>query len=119
MPEEKEGGIEEICLGHLSPGDNTEILKERLTVSYNLRKEKTETLQEFLDRMMPKDNIYARLTGSDFRILNANFGGTEEDVSLPSCGYCACDEKNKKCRFYLPVHMAAYSVFPKEEPKTE
>lgn len=118
MPEEKEGGIEEICLGHLYPRDNAELLKERLTVSYSLRKESNETLQEFLARMMPKDNIYAKLTASDFRILNANSGGSEYDVKLPSCGYCTCDEKNKKCRFYRPIHMSIYGV-PKEEPKTE
>ncbi len=116
MSGKNEVGIEEICLGHLSLGIN-ESLKERLTISFNLRKESNETLQEFLDRMMPKENIYARLTRSDFRILNANSGGTEEYVRLPSCDYCIGDDKNKNCKFYRPVFMHNYTV--KEEPKTE
>ncbi|MFH1065570.1 MAG: hypothetical protein V1734_03645 [Nanoarchaeota archaeon] len=117
MSDKKEVGIEEICLGHLSPGDNIEFLKERLTTSYNLRREKSETLQEFLDRKMPVESL--TLTSGDLKILNRLSGGNEHKLKLPTCGYCACDDKNKMCPFYQPVRMQAYSVISKEEPKTE
>ena len=73
MSDEKEVGIEEICLGHLSTGDNMEMLKERLTLSFSLRKETNETLQEFLDRMMPKDNIYACIAETMLLALEERF----------------------------------------------
>lgn len=113
MPEEKESGVEEICLGHLSPGDNTEMLRERLTLSFSLRKEKIESLEEFLERRMPKECQYAKLTPSDYAIL-MQMGSTN---GMPMCCYCLRDEYNPNCHFYHPVHMHTYSVVPKEEPE--
>ncbi|MFA5887934.1 MAG: hypothetical protein WC852_04455 [Candidatus Nanoarchaeia archaeon] len=100
MSDEKKNGIITFCMGHLYPGVSNDSLKDRLTVSYNLRKDKTETLQEFLDSRMPKENIFARLTRSDFRTLNEAFGGTDKDLKLPACEYCKCDENNRRCKFY-------------------
>jgi len=109
----KKVGIEEICLGHLCPSDNAEFLKERLTVSYNLRKEKTESLQEFLDRRMPKECQFAVLTGNDYTILRGVWGVKE----MPACGYCTCDENNNKCHFYQSVRMHIYLALSTEEPE--